>query len=202
MQLEHNGIMNFVEHYFIEKKKKKSGKKKYSHSSYFNSKKYDKGVHGTFDFDPGLVGETLDTDVDVEFEEVFGSQTTKFQIDDIQYDMIFKVFGTNKPGEKIFEVTFGPTNLPPNKSSFDILGDTKNSLKVFGAVANVLKKWIEKENPYAFFFSAFEPSRIRLYDRFAKMIEQNLNYNFDPKLNAEIEATEEDNSKHYTFTRR
>lgn len=49
--------MNFKDHYFTEKKKKKKKKssatRRFSMASYFNSKKYDKGVHGTLDVDPG-----------------------------------------------------------------------------------------------------------------------------------------------------
>ena len=55
-------MMNFVEHYFSEAKKKKKTKKKnrksqgkgFSMASYFNSKNYDKGVHGTLDLN--LIG--------------------------------------------------------------------------------------------------------------------------------------------------
>lgn len=61
--------MNFVEHYFTEKKKKKKKKKpkvnvfpanKFNMASFFNPKKYDKGLHGTLDFQPGVVGEERD----------------------------------------------------------------------------------------------------------------------------------------------
>lgn len=66
--------MNFTEYYFTEKKKKKKkpSKQKFSMASYFNSDKYDKNVSGTLDIDPGIdpgiVGETLDTKVDADWE--------------------------------------------------------------------------------------------------------------------------------------
>jgi len=52
--------MTFAEHYFSEAKKKKKKKKKkpsvnvfpskaFNMRAFFNSKNYDKGVHGTFD---------------------------------------------------------------------------------------------------------------------------------------------------------
>ncbi len=59
-------MMNFVEYYFTEKKKKKKKKrtnvnvypaKTFNMKSFFDPKKYDKGLHGTLDFQPGVVGE-------------------------------------------------------------------------------------------------------------------------------------------------
>jgi len=58
--------MNFEKHYFLTEKKKKKKKeakvnlypaKTFNMKSFFNPKNYDKGVHGTLDFMPGLVGE-------------------------------------------------------------------------------------------------------------------------------------------------
>lgn len=55
-----------------------------------------------------------------------------------------------------------------DKDVFDIVGGTGASFEVFGTVVEIIKAFIAKERPKAIHFSAKEPSRIRLYRRFAK----------------------------------
>lgn len=78
--------------------------------------------------------------------------------------------------------------------STDITGDVgTSSLQVFSGVASALKKFIQAKNPDVFFFSAEEKSRVRLYNRFARMIAQKLNYKMD--------KTMEDGEYMYQFTK-
>ena len=53
------------------------------------------------------------------------------------------------------------------------------ALQVFSGVASAFKKFIQQRKPNNFFFSAEERSRIKLYNRFAKMIAQKTNYKLD-----------------------
>lgn len=68
-------------------------------------------------------------------------------------------------------------------------------------MSNIIKEWISKENPEVFFFSAKEPSRIKLYNRFAKVIENETNYKFDEELNDFIDDVYETEWKFYTFSK-
>jgi len=62
----------------------------------------------------------------------------------------------------------------------DITGDAgTSSLKVFSGVASAFKQFIKAKKPDSFFFTADEPSRVRLYNRLAKIISQKLNYKLD-----------------------
>jgi hypothetical protein len=56
-----------------------------------------------------------------------------------------------------------------------ILG-SKSFMKVFSAVVKCFDMFVKKEKPRTIIFTAYEPSRIKLYDRFAKHIENRYNY--------------------------
>jgi hypothetical protein len=51
-----------------------------------------------------------------------------------------------------------------------------SAMKVFSGVATSLKKFLKRQKPDIFFFSAKEPKRMRAYDRFSKMIPKLTNY--------------------------
>lgn len=79
--------------------------------------------------------------------------------------------------------------------STEITGDFgTSSLKVFSGVASAFKKFIQAKKPDMFFFSAEEKSRVRLYNRFAKMIAKETRYNMEKSL--------EDGDYLYQFTRK
>ena len=54
--------------------------------------------------------------------------------------------------------------------------ENKNMFIIFGKVANILKHWIDKVNPDAFYFSAKESKRKSLYDKMAQLIERETDY--------------------------
>ena len=79
-------------------------------------------------------------------------------------------------------VTFWNMSVPSHFSSgsTDLTGDAgTSSLKVFSGVASAFKHFIKAKKPDSFFFEADEPSRVRLYNRLAKIISQKLNYKLD-----------------------
>ena len=50
------------------------------------------------------------------------------------------------------------------------ISKTGNEFKVFATVAEILNDYLKKVKPSVFWFTAKEPSRANLYDRFAKLI--------------------------------
>jgi len=53
------------------------------------------------------------------------------------------------------------------------ISKTGNEFKVFATVAEILNEYLKKVEPEIFWFTAKEPSRAKLYDRFAKLIVRN-----------------------------
>jgi len=171
--------MNFTEYYFTEKKKKKKKKKKqpdvnvfpkkkFNQASFFNPKKYDKGVHGTFDFVPGMVGEKFETKPDkVKWRKNMMDYSATFDVDNQSFEFFADCVGSNSYSisfNKIKKHGFGTNSVDP----------VKNVMKVFSAVLCLLKEFIETEDPKHFSFSADKerPSRVRLYNTFAKKVEE------------------------------
>ena len=69
------------------------------------------------------------------------------------------------------------------RGSTEITGDVgTSSLKVFSGVASAFKKFIKAKKPNLFYFSAEEKSRIRLYNRLAKMLAKEFKYNMTKTL--------------------
>lgn len=68
------------------------------------------------------------------------------------------------------------------------------ALKVFSGVASAFKQFIKDRKPEEFFFTAEEPSRIRLYNRMAKMISQKFNY--------KLKKYRDEGDSIYEFTRK
>ena len=50
------------------------------------------------------------------------------------------------------------------------ISKTGSEFKVFATVAEILNEYLKKVKPSVFWFTAKEPSRAKLYDRFAKLI--------------------------------
>jgi hypothetical protein len=82
-----------------------------------------------------------------------------------EWSVVF--FNMSKPGR------FGIGNS-------EITGDKGTSaLRVFSGVATALSRFIKDRKPPVFFFSAEERSRVRLYDRLAKMIVKLFRYKYE-----------------------
>jgi len=71
----------------------------------------------------------------------------------------------------IWDVEFKEINFSNPRDSHSITGTAKGqALEVFSAVAVCLKHFVLKKRPDIVTFSAKEPSRIRVYNRLAKII--------------------------------
>ena len=85
-----------------------------------------------------------------------------FTIDDNKY-----VFKAETSDMERWQITFeirGAGGEPHDISK------TGNEFKVFATVAEILNEYLKKVKPDNFWFTAKEPSRAKLYDRFAKLI--------------------------------
>ena len=85
-----------------------------------------------------------------------------FTIDDNKY-----VFKAETSDMERWQITFeirGAGGKPHDISK------TGNEFKVFATVAEILNEYLKKVEPEIFWFTAKEPSRAKLYDRFAKLI--------------------------------
>ena len=88
--------------------------------------------------------------------------TALFIIDDNKY-----VFKAETDDMERYQITFeirGTGGKPHDISK------TGNEFKVFATVAEILNEYLKKVKPDNFWFTAKEPSRAKLYDRFAKLI--------------------------------
>ena len=88
--------------------------------------------------------------------------TALFIIDDNKY-----VFKAETDDMERYQITFeirGTGGKPHDISK------TGSEFKVFATVAEILNEYLKKVEPDVFWFSAKEPSRAKLYDRFAKLI--------------------------------
>jgi len=64
---------------------------------------------------------------------------------------------------------------------------TGDAFKVFTAVIQIVKKWIKQRKPKSSRFSATEPSRIKLYDKFAKHMQRAIGYKLKERIGPEYE---------------
>lgn len=91
-------------------------------------------------------------------------------------------------GDDVFpewSITFWNMSTPSifSSGSADLTGDMgASSLKVFSGVASAFKKFIRAKKPQHFFFTAEEPSRVRLYNRLAKMIASEFHYKMEKDI--------------------
>jgi|TARA_R110002110_G_scaffold400610_1_gene617152 hypothetical protein len=90
--------------------------------------------------------------------------TALFIIDDNKY-----VFQAKTSDMESWQITFEIRGRGQGKNPHEI-SKTGNEFKVFATVAEILDEFLKKAKPDKFWFSAKEPSRAKLYDRFAKII--------------------------------
>jgi len=88
--------------------------------------------------------------------------TALFIIDDNKY-----VFQAETSDMERWQITFEITGSGGKPHD---ISKTGNEFKVFATVAEILNEYLKKVEPDVFWFSAKEPSRAKLYDRFAKLI--------------------------------
>ena len=113
-------------------------------------------------------------------EFMVGEEKYSFEAQEYFFEDIFGYPEDDKdfePDRHAWEVEFANISKHPGKDRWginDLLG--MKALKVFSGVATSLKKFIKSENPYAFYFSAKEPSRVKLYNTMAKLISKKIPY--------------------------
>ena len=75
-----------------------------------------------------------------------------------------------------WEILFTKTNVNPLQP-WDLKGDVGEKVfEVFAGVAEALKKFVTEKKPEYFHFKASGASRIKLYKKFAKLIERKSGY--------------------------
>lgn len=91
------------------------------------------------------------------------------------YNVRFQIFPDDPELDAAQTWKFVFTNMNPSVWSqwkqFDILG-TGESIPIFATVAAILRDFTQRVHPVYIEFSAEEPSRVKLYDRFIRMIQQ------------------------------
>lgn len=95
-----------------------------------------------------------------------------FTVGEIEYEfsagkerLFRKIFKDHRDPDSGWYITF----TAGEKGREDITG-TGNAIQVFAAVIKTFKIFIKSYHPHIFAFHAKEKSRVKLYDRFAKMI--------------------------------
>lgn len=106
-----------------------------------------------------------------------------------EYESFFRTNPYTKNIKNLYEIVFSIKKKGViGSKTCEITGENKNMFIIFGNVANVIKKWISEVNPDAFYFTAEEPKRIKLYDKFVDLIEKETNYNYNDRLNLLIKT--------------
>jgi hypothetical protein len=78
-------------------------------------------------------------------------------------DLVEVVFSAILPGEE--------ENSRPDKTT---ITGTGNANKVFGTVIKIVQEYTNEHEPKTFYFTADEPSRVKLYDRFISQVDKAL----------------------------
>lgn len=84
-----------------------------------------------------------------------------------------------------YNVSFGIQYAPEEfrdkvTDQFDLTG-FGNASKVLSGVVDSFKKFLKRTNPEVFIYSAEKGSRVKLYDRFAKIIEREYGYKYEKR---------------------
>jgi len=122
----------------------------------------------------------LNVPVKVTANNAYTWQAT-FEVDGVLYRFAADFDDEPLPDED--EVSWGVVFFNMSEPTRFGIGSSKvtgkmgaKALSVFSGVASAFKKFISDRKPDEFFFTAEEPSRIKLYNRMAKMISQKFNY--------------------------
>ena len=141
------------------------------------------------------ITEKLDLNVPIKIaaNNAFTWQAT-FEVDGEKYQFVADLDDTDDEGS--WGVTFWDMSISGTftRGSTRITGKMgTKALPVFSGVASAFKKFIKQRKPDNFFFSAEEPSRVKLYNRLAKMLAQKFNYKLD--------SEKQDGDSFYDFIR-
>ena len=118
------------------------------------------------------LNELFDTQVPIKIEwQELSDLRYSFVIDGKKYEFD----ADNEKGS--WEIVF---TYRGDKASTGITG-TGNAAQVFSAVAKCIDMFLKKYKPNQFWFSAKEPSRKKLYDKFSKLITRKYPYVLENK---------------------
>ena len=109
----------------------------------------------------------------------------QWKVGDSKFQFVADLDDTMSSDPNDWGITFWNMSHPGDftPGSTEITGDVgTSSLKVFSGVASAFKKFVKTKKPDLFFFSAEEKSRVRLYNRLAKMISKEFRYNMTKSL--------------------
>ncbi len=97
----------------------------------------------------------------------------EFEVDGEKFKVLADLTFSHYYDDDLWMITFAPSDNP----TINITSKMGTSaMKVFSGVASALKKFVTIHKPSVFEFTAKEPSRVKLYDRFADMIAKQLRY--------------------------
>lgn len=134
-------------------------------------KEYNKYLNEVFNTNAEIVQKTKDRD-GYYYKVNFNDDIIEIYID----DTLYKVKEFDESINSFYEISFGVIRKGMKHSSMDIFGNSLNPLKTFGVVVNVFKKWLNEVLPDGFYFTAKEPSRIKLYNTFSYLIQEQTEY--------------------------
>ena len=147
-----------------------------------------------------LVNEKLNLNYPIDNDGKMGDEYfSYFRVDNIPFEFnafyypvkAFDAFDIPEEIDWLWEIEFSPAihqfKTIPASDDYDEYkehidpysleaGTGVSAMKVFSGVATSLKKFLKRQRPGVFFFSAKESKRRRVYDRFAKMIPKLTNY--------------------------
>jgi hypothetical protein len=120
--------------------------------------------------------ELLDTKVKLKIENTDRDFNTFFNAGGYNYGFYSHLFKTANIWGIVFSRFSGAGEVTDMLNDLD----SKAVLKVFSAVKQSMKNFVKEKNPEQFFFSAKteESSRVKLYDRFAKIMSKELKMKF------------------------
>ena len=137
-----------------------------------------------------VLNEIFDTNIPVKLIafDRYDRVIYNFKIVDRMYNFIAN-FKDSNIGGGFWNIEFGLSDAHSYKSKYGITGEG-NSIKVFSAVAKCFGKFVHKVNPDIICFTADEKNRVKLYDRFIKLIVKKFPYKIsnDKQINDYILA--------------
>ena len=159
-----------------------------------------------------LLNEVFDSTTHVRMYKNDSIYKFDFTIKGINYDFIayYNYVNTTRYPEtetiendkiEYWTIEFGIVGHHDYDKSYGITG-AGNAVLVFSAVAKCFEMFINKEKPKIVFFSADEKSRVRLYDRFAKIITSKMPYKLSKDKNLAYEIGAVSGNKVYVFERK
>ena len=119
-----------------------------------------------------------------------------FQIDSFNFSINFyyNSYGILNSGPA-WLIEFGRKNPHNNEYEFNIINDNKIAFKLFSVIIDIIYEFIKLHTPEAFYFSAHEKSRAKLYHRLIQLLRNKI-----PQY--EVETTQPYRDTFFIFTKK